>query len=111
MANALYNYDSKSFNRASIMRRAHAMIAEQRATWPKLYKGQSYTQIFASCLSAAWQEARLAKVAAPKPSQDKTDALQAQVIVLRNRETSRINHQNEIADLNREIALLHLEAA
>lgn len=111
MANALFDSKSQKYNTASIMRRAHTMVAEQRATWPKLYKGQTYTQIFASCLSAAWQEARLAKIAAPKPNQDKTDALQAQVIVLRNRETSRINHQNEIADLNREIAQLHLEAA
>lgn len=111
MANALYNYESKSFNRASIMRRAHAMVAEQRTTWPKLYKGQTYAQIFASCLSAAWQEARLEKAVPATSATVQINELPAKVLVLRNRETTRINHHAEIAELNTEIAQLHLEAA
>jgi len=112
MANALYNHKSKSFNRATIMRVAHAMVAEQRATWPKLYKGKSYAQVFASCLSATWQEARLESAATTDCSAaTQINELSAQVFVLRNRETTRINHQAEIAELNTEIAQLHLEAA
>lgn len=110
-ANVLFDSKSQKYNTASIMCRAHSMVAEQRATWPKLYKGRSYAQILASCLSAAWQEARLEKSVPATSATVQINELSAQVFILRNRETSRINHQAKIAELDREIAQLHLEAA
>jgi len=68
------------FDKSRIMKEAHKRTRQDMANFPKLYAGYSYAAVFATCLRAAWKDAKLGRFDTPvNPRQER---LQGEVVRL-----------------------------